>query len=125
MILVGVVLFLAAAIFGLDIVDKNRFRIRAIRAFGDNLGVSGAAHLYIVGAITGAALVVALLLILSGLRRKGTKARIRRRERKAAAKQEGELARLRTRNDRLGSGYEDRGGPRSGSTIEAPGPPIP
>jgi hypothetical protein len=124
MLIVGVILFLAAAIFGLDVVDKNRFRIRAIRAFGDNLGVSGAAHLYIVGAITGAALVIAIMLILAGLRRKGSKARTRRRERKAADKQEGELSRLRAQNERLAQRNDDRRGPGSGATVEAPGPPV-
>jgi hypothetical protein len=117
MIIIGLVLFLAAAIFGVDVADKNRFRTRDIQAFGDSLGVSGAAHLYVIGAITGAALVLGLALVLAGLGRKGSKARSRRRERKDLAHQDTEVERLRRQNEEMRLELDGR---RAGSTVDAP-----
>ena len=115
MVVIGLVLFFAAAVFGLDVADKNRFRTRDIQAFGDSLGVSGAAHLYVIGAITGAALVLGLGLILAGLGRKGAKARARHHERKTTEARESELSELRRQNAELGQELGSRNEPPAGS----------
>jgi hypothetical protein len=117
MVIIGLVLFLAAAIFGIDVADKNRFGTRDIQAFGDSLGLSGGAHLYILGAITGAALVLGFVLILAGLGRKGSKARSRRRERKALVHQDSEVEGLRRQNEELRIENERH---RAGSTAQEP-----
>jgi hypothetical protein len=123
MVIIGLVLFVAAAIFGVDLADKNRFVLpRQIEVFGQNLGVNGSGRLFVIGAIVGAALLLGLVMILAGLRRKGAKASARRQERKGVHAQRGELQRLRienaemrTRLDRGGDGAGLTGAPRRGA----------
>lgn len=52
--------------------------------FGQTLGIHHAAELFIIGAITGAVLILGLAMIMAGLRRKGTKAKRHRADRKEA-----------------------------------------
>ena len=101
MVIIGLLLVAVSAIFGIDLVAKNRYKIPSLHVFGENIGLGGSARLYILGAITGAALMLGLVLLLAGLRRKSSKATTRRRERKAAAERQKEVERLQAENDQL------------------------
>lgn len=116
MILIGLLLLIAAGVAGLDLVWKNHYAIRSPALFGQTLGIHSAAVFFIAGAIVGAALILGIVLILAGLRRKGTKARQHRRDRKEAknagrdrdqAQQENE--KLRERLDRDDTGTSSTG----------------
>jgi hypothetical protein len=98
MVIIGLALFVVAGVFGVDLAAKNRFATRNIHVFGENLGVSGSAHLYVLGAITGAVLIVGFALLLAGLRRKGSKATQHHRERQLITHHETELEQLRREN---------------------------
>jgi hypothetical protein len=102
-VIIGFVLLAASAIFGIDLVAKNRYKIPSLHVFGENIGLGGSARLYILGAITGAALMLGLVLLLAGLRRKSSKATARRRERKAATAREREMESLQAENSELRS----------------------
>lgn len=56
MIIIGLVLLVAAAIFGLDIVWKNTFQVPDDVLFGQNLGIHRARVFFLVGITTGAVL---------------------------------------------------------------------
>lgn len=86
MIIIGVVLVIVAAVFGLDLLWKNSYSITSPTVFGQSLGIHNAGVLFLVGVITGAVLILGIALILAGLRRKGSKAVEHRRERKRANK---------------------------------------
>jgi len=131
MVIIGLALFVVAGAFGVDLASNNRFPTRNIHVFGESLGVSGSAHLYVIGAITGAALVVGIGLLLAGLQRKGSKATQHHREHKMIDSHESELERLRAENsdlrrrldaserpdhDNIDSGATDREPASGGST---------
>lgn len=108
MIIVGLILLVAGAGFGLDLVWKNSYTVRSPRAFGQAPSIHHASTLFIVGAITGAAVLLGIALLMTGMRRKGTKAKQHRQERKEAkiagrdrdkAQQENESLRQRLGND--------------------------
>jgi hypothetical protein len=83
-ILIGLVLLIAAALFGLDLIWKNHYTIRSPALFGQTLGIHNAAVFFMIGAITGAVILLGIAMLLAGLRRKGTKAKQHRRDRKDA-----------------------------------------
>ena len=84
MIILGLLLLVVAVIFGLDLIWKNHFTIHSPALFGQTLSIHNAAGLFILGAITGAVLLLGVALVLAGTRRKGTKARQHRAQRQDA-----------------------------------------
>jgi hypothetical protein len=102
-VIIGLLFVAVSAIFGIDLVAKNRYKIPSLHVFGENIGLGGSARLYILGAITGAVLMLGLVLLLAGLRRKSSKATTRRRERKAATAREQEVESLQAENAKLRS----------------------
>lgn len=82
MIVIGLLLLIVAAIVGLDILWKNTFQVPDVVLFGRTLGIHSARVFFLAGIIIGAVLMLGIALILSGIRRKGSKALQRRRERK-------------------------------------------
>jgi mannitol-specific phosphotransferase system IIBC component len=85
MIILGLLLLVVAAIFGLDLIWKNHFTIRSPALFGQTLGIHNAAGFFILGVITGAVLLLGIAMVLAGMRRKGTKAEQHRAQRKEAS----------------------------------------
>ena len=85
MIILGLLLLAVAVIFGLDLIWKNHFTIRSPALFGQTLGIHNAAEFFILGAITGAVLLLGIAMVLAGMRRKGTKAKQHRAQRKEAS----------------------------------------
>jgi hypothetical protein len=123
MIIIGLVLLIAAAGFGLDLVWKNQYSVRSPELFGQTLGIHNAAVFFVLGAITGAALLVGLALLLAGLRRKGSKARQRRQDRKEARNASLERDRAQEENEKLRRQLEQDGtgtSPSDATTTDAP-----
>jgi uncharacterized membrane protein len=83
-IIIGLVLLLAAAVFGLDLIWKNHYTMRSPALFGQTLGIHNAAEFFIIGAITGAVLLLGIAMMLAGMRRKGARAKQHRADRKEA-----------------------------------------
>jgi hypothetical protein len=81
MIIIGLLLLIIAVVFGIDFVWKNNVHIANPTVFGERLGIHSAASLFVVGAITGAAILLGVALLCGGVRRKGAHAMSRRRER--------------------------------------------
>jgi hypothetical protein len=73
MIIFGLVLLIAAAVFGLDLMWKNSYSMRSPALFGQTLGIHNTAVFFLAGAITGAVLLLGIALMLAGLRRKGAR----------------------------------------------------
>jgi cell division protein FtsB len=108
MIILGLLLLVVAAIFGLDLIWKNHFTIRSPALFGQTLGIHNAAEFFILGAITGAVLLLGIAMVLAGMRRKGTKAKQHRVQRKEASnarhdrdQAQAERDRVREENEKL------------------------
>jgi hypothetical protein len=101
MIVLGLLLLIAAAVFGLDLIWKNHFTIHSPAVFGQSLGVHNAAELFILGAITGAVLLLGIAMILAGMRRKGTKAKQHRAQRKEAKSARHDRDQVQAENDKL------------------------
>jgi hypothetical protein len=101
MIILGLVLLIAAVIFGLDLIWKNHFTIRSPALFGQTLGIHNAAEFFILGVIVGAVLLLGIVMILAGLRRKGVKARQHRVERKEAKSARHDWDQVRAENEKL------------------------
>jgi hypothetical protein len=123
MIIIGLVLLIAAAGFGLDLVWKNQYSVRSPELFGQTLGIHNAAVFFVLGAITGAALLVGLALLMAGLRRKGSKARQRRQDRREARNASLERDRAQEENEKLRRQLEQDGtgtSPSDATTAEAP-----
>jgi len=51
MIIIGLVLLIVAAVFGLDLIWKNHYTIRSPDLFGQTLGIHNAAEFFIIAAI--------------------------------------------------------------------------
>jgi hypothetical protein len=100
-IITGLVLLIVAAVFGLDLIWKNQYTIRSPALFGQTLGIHNAAEFFIIGAIAGAILLLGVAMILTGLRRKGTKARQHRAERKEARNAGRDRDKAQEENDKL------------------------
>jgi hypothetical protein len=69
-IIIGLVLLIGSAVFGLDLIWKNHYTIRSPALFGQTLGIHHAAELFIIGAIAGAVLLLGIAMMLAGLPRK-------------------------------------------------------
>jgi hypothetical protein len=100
-IITGLVLLIVAAVFGLDLIWKNQYTIRSPALLGQTLGIHNAAEFFIIGAIAGAILLLGVAMILTGLRRKGTKARQHRAERKEARNAGRDRDKAQEENDKL------------------------
>ncbi len=101
MVFVGFILAVAAAVFGLDLLWKNNFRIPTPMVFGSSLGISSARWLFVLGVITGAALALGIVLFFAGLGRKGAKAASTRRERRDARQAIEDREAMAAENERL------------------------
>jgi uncharacterized membrane protein len=119
MIIIGLVLLIAAAVFGLDLIWKNHYAMRSPALFGQTLGIHNAAEFFIIGAITGAVLLLGIALLLTGMRRKGTKARQHRAQRKEARNAARERDQAQAENEKLHRQLDhddDAGAHSSGAT---------
>src|SRR5690348_16576581 len=121
MIIIGLVLLIVAAVFGLDLIWKSHDTTRSPALFGQTLGIHHAAERFIVGAIAGVVLILGIAMILAGLCRKGSQAKRHRAERNEARnagrerdQAEEETGKLRRRLD-----HDDAG------TQYSPAPPPP
>ena len=104
MIIIGLLVLIAAVIFGVDLVFQNHsHHLTSLVVFGQSLGVTNEAAVFVIGAITGAAILLALVLITSGVRHKGAKAATHRMERKEAKGTRGQRDKLVSDNERLRS----------------------
>ena len=101
MIIIGLLLLIAAVIFGIDLIFTNHHHFTNPVVFGHSLGLTNDAAVFIVGAITGAAVLLGIALIMSGMRHKAAKAIDHRHERKDAEGDRGERDDLAKKNDRL------------------------
>jgi uncharacterized protein HemY len=104
-IIIGLVLLIVAAVFGLDLIWKNHYTIRSPASFGQTLGIHNAAEFFIIGAIAAAILLLGIAMMLAGLRRKGAEAKRHRAERKEArnAGRDRDKAQEETTNSAAGS----------------------
>lgn len=84
MVIIGLLMLIAAVVFGLDVVWKNNFHIVSPTAFGQSLNVNSADGLFVMGVITGAGLLLGISLLVSGVRHKTLRAGRRRGELRAA-----------------------------------------
>ena len=109
MIILGIVLIVVAGVFGVDVMAKNHFRIRDVTAFGESLGLTSGTGLYVLGAVTGAVVLLGAGLIVEGLRHKTAKALSRRHERKEASRHAEEVEALQAENRRLHEQLEAAG----------------
>ncbi|HEX5298848.1 MAG TPA: hypothetical protein VFW50_17840 [Streptosporangiaceae bacterium] len=121
MIIIGLVLLIAAGVFGLDLIWKNHYPVRSPALFGQTLGIHHAAELFIVGAIAGAVLILGIAMILAGLRRKGAKAKQHRADRKEARNAGRDRDQAQEENDKLRRrlGHDDESSHSSGATAAA------
>ncbi|HEY0932718.1 MAG TPA: hypothetical protein VGD91_03160 [Trebonia sp.] len=94
-------LLIVAAVFGLDLIWKNHYPIRSPALFGQTLSIHNAAEFFIAGAVAGAVLILAIAMILAGMRRKGTKARQHRAQRKEARNTRRDRDQVQAENERL------------------------
>ena len=101
MILLGLLLLIVAAAFGLDLIWNNHYAIRAPALLGQTVGLHNAAGLFIAGAVTGAVLILGIAMVLAGMRRKGTKAVRHHAERKEARKTRHDRDQVQAENGRL------------------------
>jgi hypothetical protein len=116
-IIIGLVLLIVAAVFGLDLIWKNHDTIRSPALSGQTLGIGNAAELFIIGAIAGAILLLGIAMMLAGLRRKGAKARQHRADRKEARNAGRDRDKAQEENDELRRRLDrDAGARSSGAT---------
>ena len=101
MIILGLVLLVVAVIFGVDLILTNSHHIASPAVFGQSLGFTNEATLFVVGVITGAIILLGIGLLLSGMRHKGTKALRRHHENKAAKNTRSERDDLASDNEHL------------------------
>jgi hypothetical protein len=99
MIVIALLLIVVAAAFGIDLIWKNNVTITNPTVFGERLGIHSAASLFVVGAITGAAVVLGVALLLWGVRRKGANAVNRHHERRETRRVREDRDRLRSENE--------------------------
>ncbi|MGH9301437.1 MAG: hypothetical protein ACRD0I_05470 [Acidimicrobiales bacterium] len=84
MIVLGLLVLIAAAIFGVDVGLKNSYHILSPTAFGNSLNINSAHGLFIVGVITGGGFMLGLLLMVGGAGRNGAHIMRQRRSLKLA-----------------------------------------
>jgi hypothetical protein len=116
-IIIGLVLLIVAAVFGLDLIWKNQYTVRSPALFGQTLGIHNAAEFFIIGAIAGAILLLGIAMMLAGLRRKGIKAKQHRAERREARNAGRDRDKAQEENDKLRRRLDhDAGAHSSGAT---------
>jgi hypothetical protein len=116
-IIIGLLLLVVTAVFGLDLIWKNHYTIRSPALSGQMLGIHNAAELFVIGAIAGAVLLLGIAMMLAGLRRKGTKAKQHRAERKEARNAGRDRDKAQEENDELRRRRDhDAGAHSSGAT---------
>jgi hypothetical protein len=127
MIIIGLLLLIAAVIFGIDLILSNHHHFTNPAVFGHSLGLTNDAALFIVGAITGAAVLLGIALIMWGTRHKAANALAHRRERtdaKGALGERDDLAKKNTRlakkNTRLEAQLAQERSPSEGSPTSEP-----
>jgi flagellar biosynthesis/type III secretory pathway M-ring protein FliF/YscJ len=118
-IIIGLVLLIVAAVFGLDLIWKNHYTVRSPALFGQTLGIHNAAEFFIIGAIAGAILLLGIAMMLAGLRRKAVKARRHRAERKEARNAGRDREQAQEENDELRSRLDRDAGVRSSGATAA------
>jgi hypothetical protein len=101
MIVIGFLLAAAAAVFGLDLLWKNRFKVTDPTVFSNSLGISSVRWLFLVGVIVGAAIVFGVALLLAGLGRKRTKSVAARKTKRESLHAEKQRDTLQADNDHL------------------------
>ena len=120
MIILGLLLLIVAVVFGLDLIWKNHFAIHTPALFGQTLGIHNAAELFIVGAATGAVLILGIAMILAGIRRKGHQARQHHAQRKDAKNTRRDRDRAQAENERLHQRLDHDGADRDSSAGASP-----
>ncbi len=121
MVVLGLLLLIVAIVFGVDVIFGQSHYIVSPTIFGNSLGIHSDVTLFILGAITGAVILLGLAMLLTGLRHQSARAVSRRRERKAAERTRVERDALAADNEQLKSEIEYRqdgfitSSPRSGS----------
>jgi hypothetical protein len=118
MIILGLVLLVAAAAFGVDLIWKNHYTMRSPALFGQTLGVHNAGEFFIIGAITGAAVLLGIAMMLAGLRRKRARAKQHRAERKEARSASRDRDQVQEENEKPHRhlDHDDAGAGSSGAT---------
>ncbi|WP_037569852.1 hypothetical protein [Phaeacidiphilus oryzae] len=83
MIILGLLLIAAAAVFGIDLlIENSSARISpAPTIFGQSLGVTSGWVLFVIGALVGAAILLGLAMLVGSARRKTRRAAEHRRQR--------------------------------------------
>jgi hypothetical protein len=109
-IIVGLILVIAAAAFGVDLVWKNDYSIRKPEVFGWTIDLHSAAALFLAGVVTGAVLLLGAGMLLNGARRKTAKASARRRQHRDAQEAIAERDRLLAQNEQLRNDLEHHDG---------------
>lgn len=103
MIIVGLVLVVAGAAFGIDVAMKNRFSVRDVEAFGSSLGLHHAEQIFILGAITGAVILLGLALMIAGISRNSSRTAAHRRQRRDLGETNQQAADTNAENQRMRS----------------------
>ncbi|MDQ6784217.1 MAG: hypothetical protein M3063_12425 [Actinomycetota bacterium] len=90
MILIGLLLIIAAVVFGVDVASENMYQVPSPVVFGQSLGITHVEIVFLIGALTGAGMVLGLALVVVGIRHRGARAirHHRRREEVRAAHDE-------------------------------------
>jgi hypothetical protein len=106
MIIVGVLLIVAGAAFGIDVAVKNRFPVSDLEVFGSTLGFHHAEQIFLLGAVTGAVILLGLVLLIAGTVRRRSKNGADRRQPRGFAEND-QRAEDRDPNQRLKPMVED------------------
>lgn len=104
MIIVGLLLVVVGCVFGIDVAMGNRFSVRDIEAFGSTLGLHHAEQIFLLGAITGAVVLLGFALMVAGLSRSRSRNLAQRRQ---VREIDHRAAELETENQRLRSTAEE------------------
>lgn len=108
MIVVGVVLIVAGAVFGVDVAMKNRFTVGDIEVFGSTLGLHHAEQIFLLGVITGAVILLGLALLVGGTVRRRTKNVAHRRHSRRDVETDRRAADLNARNQNVSPAVAER-----------------
>lgn len=101
MIIVGLLVIIGAGIFGADLVFNNTYKVQSPEVFGQSIGLTNMAAIFMVGVFVGAAILLGIALIVWGMRHKGTKASRHRQERRDAQQSRNERDDLAAQNEQL------------------------
>ena len=111
MIIVGVRSIVAGAAFGIDVAVKNRFPVSDLEVFGSTLGFHHAEEIFLLGAVTGAAILLGLALL--------TARTVRRRSRNGADRRQ--PSRLAENDQRAAIASRTRGRGQWSRSLATPG----